>query len=41
MSSRLQSLFCGLLLIGLSGTALAGLFENQDQTGERLYKEVR
>ncbi len=44
MSCRLQSLLCSLFLLGLmglSGPAQAGLFENQEQAGESLYQEGR
>ena len=41
MKSPLTSLLCSLLLLCLSGPVLAGLFENQEQEGERLYKEGR
>ena len=44
MSRRLRSLPGSLFLIGLisiSGPTPAGLFENQEQAGERLYQECR
>ncbi len=41
MTRLLTSLLYSLLLLNLSGPVIAGLFENQEQEGERLYEEGR